>query len=102
MQRYKISFCHLHKQVEILHKNDAAHLSGLHCAFDIRKLSSLQVPSAAGERTDRRAHCSPVLQGEVQLAAQIPTFTLSTGGPGAKAHLPAPRGERKDVLHFKY
>lgn len=34
-----------------------------------------------------------VLQAEVQLAAQIPPPTLSTGGAGAEAHLPASGGE---------
>lgn len=34
-----------------------------------------------------------ILQAEVQPAAQIPAPALSTGGPGAETHLPAPGGE---------
>jgi len=60
-------------------------------------LFSVQVPSPVGKRSDCRAHGGPVLQGEVQPAAQVPTFTLSAGWPGAEAHLPAPGGERKQV-----
>ena len=53
-----------------------------------------QVSPAVGEWSNSRAHCSSVLQGEVQLAAEIPSPAMSTGGTGTEAHLPASGGER--------
>ena len=52
-----------------------------------------QISPPARKWADSRMYSGPVLQAEVQPAAKIPPLTLSTGGPGAEAHLPAPGGE---------
>lgn len=40
---------------------------------------------------------SPVLQAEVQSAAQVSPPALPPGGAGAEAHLPAPGGEKHPI-----
>lgn len=52
-----------------------------------------QVSPAAGEWSDSGVHSGPVLQAEIQPAAEIPSPTLSAGWPGAEAHVPALGGE---------
>lgn len=42
-------------------------------------------------------YSGPVLQAEVQPAAKIPPPAMFAGGPGAKAHLPAPGGEQREL-----
>lgn len=61
-----------------------------------------QVSPSARKWADSRMYSSPVLQAEVQPAAKIPPPTLSTGGAGAEAYLPAPGGEKgfKDEFIF--
>ena len=54
-----------------------------------------QVSPPARKWADSRMYSGPVLQAEVQPAAKIPPPTLSTGGAGAEAHLPAPGGEEE-------
>ena len=60
-----------------------------------------QVSPPARKWTDSRMYSGPVLQAEVQPAAKIPPPTLSTGGTGAEAHLPAPGGEERFNYVFK-
>lgn len=62
---------------------------------DFCHFPTVQVSVAAWERPDSRAHGSPVLQREVQPAAEVPSPALSAGWPGTEAHLPATRGEAK-------
>lgn len=60
----------------------------------------LQVPSAAGERSDGGTYSGSVLQGEIQSAAEVPPPALPAGGTGAKAHVPAAGGEAFLALSF--
>lgn len=55
-----------------------------------------QVSSPAWKWADSRMYSGPVLQAEIQLAAQIPSPALSTSGTGTKAHLSTTGG--KDVV----
>lgn len=57
-----------------------------------------QVSPPAREWTDGRMYSGPVLQAEVQPAAKIPPPAVFAGGPGAKAHLPAPGGEKRESV----
>lgn len=61
-------------------------------------LISFQVSSPARKWADSRMYSGSVLQAEVQPAAKIPPLTLSTGGAGAEAYLPAPGGEDDLIL----
>lgn len=57
-----------------------------------------QVSPPAREWADSRMYSGPVLQAEVQPAAKIPPPAMFAGWPGAKAHLPAPGGEQRELM----